>query len=418
MANPRWPLRLVLVSGVASVFPQTSLAQSNDAGVDVLISGEATRNPYLVDDSADWLGAGTAEVRPWITRSNERDNWTLRGLARIRAFTSRYDPETAFGADLGISSRLSARTSAFGSASILTSNRRTPFDVLRDPGSVTDPINPPAPPGPVPGPVPLPPQDELLLLGAENRITTTGIGAGLSHQIDLKSNVTVNVDYRRLDSGGDTTNREIGYQSASLAASYSRQMSPRTRLGFSGNASRTNYEANRPSADTYSLSATISQQFSRYWSLNGSAGVSITDSQGNGLFPGYSSVAPVASVSICNQPVNKNLCLTYSRSQQPSYLGDVRTSDAASFEYSERLSQRSRATLGASYSRSKSSDDVVTLYPDLESVSLRGSFSHTLNDRIEGFVSASLAKSYGGYLSRDPSINFGAGVRLRLGARR
>jgi len=225
-----------------------------------------------------------------------------------------------------------------------------------------------------------------------------------------------------LDSGGGMTaangNREIGYQSATLGASYSRQASARTRLGVSGTASRTNYEGNRPSADTYSLSGTISQRFSRNWSLSGSAGVSVTDSQGNAFFPGYSSVAPVASVSICNQPVNKNLCLSYSRSQQPSYLGDVRTSDAVSFEYSERLSQRTRADIGASYSRSKSSSDVVTAYPNLESVSLRGSLSHTINDRIEGFASASLAKSYGGYLSRDPSINLGVGVRLRLGARR
>jgi len=99
MANARWPLRLMPVSGVAQVATETSLAQSNDAGVDVLISGEATRNPYLWDESAEWLGAGTLEVRPFIRRSNERDNWTLKGLARVRGFTSRYDPETAFGAD-------------------------------------------------------------------------------------------------------------------------------------------------------------------------------------------------------------------------------------------------------------------------------------------------------------------------------
>ncbi len=385
-------------------------------GADISVSAEAVNNPYLADDDGSWTGAGTVEVRPWLRQENETDSIVLRGLARVRGFTSEYDVETAFGADLTATTRLNARTTAFGNASLLSTNRRTPFDVLTPRPGLSDPIVPEPGVVPIAEPITVLPGEDVTLLGVPGRITTASVGAGLSHQIDPRSTLGYNVRYTRLD--GDEESLGTGYERASLGASYSRQVAPRTQIGLSGSASKVRYEENRPSATTFSLSATLAQQLGRYWALNASAGVSSTEAEGNGFFPGYSSVSPIASLSVCNQPVRSSFCFGYTRSQQPSFLGDVRTSDSVNASYSEQLSQRRRIDLSAGYGRSEGDEESGILFPDVEVVSLRGALTQTINDRTEGYVSGSLSKRYGGFLSDDPSIALGVGVRLRLGTRR
>lgn len=409
-------LRAAFLATAIGVVPYAVRGQTVQTGVDISVSAEAVNNPYLTDVDSSWVGAGTVEVRPWLKRTDETDSISLRGLARVRGFTSRFDAEMAFGADLAATTRLDARTTAFGNASVLTTNRRTPFDVLTPRPGLTDPIVPTPGVDPIGDPIIVLPGEDVTQLGTPGRITTSSVGAGISRQLDPSSTLGYNVDYRRLDGDDDTLG--VGYESASATANYSRQLTPRTRIGVSGAASKTRYEQGRPSATSFGLSGTLAQQLGRYWFLNASAGISSTNAEGNGLFPGYSSVAPIGSVSLCYQPVRKNLCFRYMRSQQPSFLGDVRTSDSAFVSYSEQFSQRQRVDLSASYSRSQGEDEANSLYPDVEAMSLRGVFSQTINDRTEGYVSASMARSYGGFLSREPSISFGVGVRLRLGARR
>lgn len=408
-------LRLALLATAISVLPHAAQAQTTQTGVDISVSAEAVNNPYLSDVDGEWAGAGTVEVRPWLRRADETDSLTLRGLARLRAFTSRFDVENALGADLAATSRLNARTSAYGSASILSASRRAPFDLLSPRPGLTDPVVPIQEVVPIAEPILVLPGEDITVLGAPGRITTASVRAGLTHQLDPNSALGYNVGYNRLD--GDD-NVGVGYQSASLGANYSRRLSPRTLVGVSGTARRTRYEQNRPTVTTFSLSGNLGLQLGRYWSANLSAGVSSSEADGNGFFPGYSSVSPIASVSVCNQPVRRNFCFSYSRSQQPSFLGDVRTTDSAGVSYSEQLAQNRRIDLDASYSRSDRNDEAATLFPDVEALTLRGMFTQTINDRTEGFISGSVAKTYGGFLSRDPSITLGVGVRLRLGVRR
>lgn len=414
--SARAPLRLALLVSCMAFAPHAVRAQSTQTGVDVSVSGEAVSNPYLNEDDSTWVGAAALEIRPWLRRSNERDTIQLRGLARVRAFSARFDPETALGADLQATTRLSARTTAFGNANFLTSNRRTPFDVLTPRPGLSDPIVPPPELVPIAEPIFVLPGEDITLIGDPGRITTSSIGAGISHQIDPNSMLGYTVDYARLD--GDDESQGIDYQSASVGASYRRQLTPRTQVGLQGRASKTRYEKSRPGATTFSLSGTLAQQLGRYWSLSGSAGVSSTKAEGNALFPGYSAVSPIASLSICHQPVRRNFCFGYTRSQQPSFLGDVRTSDSVTASYSEQFSQSRRVDLNAAYGRSKGDEEANARFPDVEVLTLRGVFTQTINDRTEGYVSGSVSKRYGGFLSGEPSIAFGAGLRLRLGTRR
>lgn len=409
-------LRQALLTSGMVLMPHAAQAQTAQSGIDVSISAEAVNNPYLTSTESDWRGAGTVEVRPWLLTTSERDSIQIRGLARARGFTSDYDVEAALGADLAATARLDARTSIYGNANVLTSNRRTPFDLLTPRPGLTDPIVPPPGVVPIAEPIIVLPGEDITVLGDPGRITTSSIRAGISRQIDPNSTLGYNVGYRRLD--GDENSLGFDYESASVGASYSRQLSPRTQVGLSGNANKIRYERQRPSAVSLSLSATLAQQLGRHWFLNASAGVSSTEAESNGFFPGYSSVTPIGSISLCNQPVRQNFCFGYTRSQQPSFMGDVRTNDAAFLSYSEQFSQRRRIDLSASYSRYYGEDEASSIFPDAEAVSLRGVFTQTINDRTEGYVSGSVARTYGGFLSQEPSISFGVGVRLRLGARR
>lgn len=414
--SARAHLRLALSTACMAFTPYAARAQTVQAGVDVSLQAEAVSNPYLDDEDTTWVGAGTVEVRPWLRQTGARDSIQLRGLARVRGFTGAYDAETAFGADLSATSRISARTTAFANADILTTSRRTFLNVLTPRPGLADPIVPPETVVPIVDPTFVLPGEDVTVLGDPGRLTTATIGAGLAHQLDPNSRLTYSVGYRRTD--GDRDSLGTGFDAASLSASYSRQLNPRTQLGLSGTASKVRYEENRPSVTTLSLSGTWAQQLGRYWSLNASAGVSRTEAEGNVFFPGYRSVTPIASFSLCNQPVKQKMCFGYSRTQQPSFLGDVRSSDAAFASYSEQLSQTRRFDLSASYARSDSDDEAGAQFSDVEAVSLRGVFTQTINDRTEGYISGSVARTYGGALSREPSIALGVGVRFRLGSTR
>lgn len=413
--SPSMTRSLLLCSGIL-LWPTALAAQSVQTGVDLSASAEATNNPYLMDEDSGWVGAGSVEARPWLRSETERDSITLAGLARLRAFSSRYDMESVFGGSVNAQSRLNERTSAYGSASLYSTNRRTPFGELTARPGLTDPIVPPTPDVPIAQPIVVLPDEDITLLGLTGRSTTASANAGISRQVDERSQAGINVGYSMLDVSENGPG--IGYQSANLGLNYSRTFTERTQGGFSAGVSRTIYEEGRPSATSVNAFANVNHQISQYWSLSASAGVSASRSEGNALFPGYNVLSPVGSVSLCNRPVDTNFCLSYSRSQQPSTLGDVRTSDAFTMGFSRKLSDRQRIDLSGSYSRNKSQDNAAAQFPNVEVASLRSTFTQTLSDRTEGYLFASASRSRGSFLTRDPSLSFGLGVRLRLGERR
>lgn len=410
---------LLATAAISTAVPlSTTMAQSVSTGADISISADASTNPYLTDLSNDWVASGTIELRPWIRRSDSKDSLTLQGLLRGRAYTSRYDPETAAGVNLGVSSRASARRTYRGSANFLISNRRTPFDVLTPRPAISDPVNIPATEGQVPEPVLIDPNEDLTLLGSTGQVITYGVGAGFTDALSDRSSLSMDIGYRALDSRSNNRNGTVGYQSINGSWSYSRAVTARANAGISGGVSRTRYEGGRPSATTLYVSGTWNQQLSQYWTLSASAGVSATKGEAKGIYPGYSTVAPVGTIDLCNRPPRQSLCIGYARAQQPSSLGDVRTTDSVRASFSQQLSVRDRLDFQGTYSRSKADSGVSTLFKNVENLAVRGTYARTISDRIEGFLTGSVARSYGGYLSREPNYALSAGVRIKVGDRR
>lgn len=416
MGRAAFPIRVALLGGTSLLWSGALAAQASESGVDVSVSASASSNPYVTAQDTAWVGVGDAEARPWIRWKTERDSIELRGLAKARAFTERYDVESTFGGSLDVNSRLSPLTMAYGSASVYTTNRRTPFGSLAARPGLSDPVNPLPTDSPITDPVIFLPDEDIALLGQVGRTTTVSAGAGLSHQQSARTSLGFNVGYNRLFVSG--SGQGVGYENTNAGVTYTRQVDQRTSIGASASASYSRYEENRPSATSLGFFLNASRQVDRYWSLTASAGISASDAEANGIFPGYSSISPAGSIGICYTPVGERLCLNYSRSQQPSSLGEVRSSDSASLGYSKTLSDRRRIDVTIGYSRSASDGFSQSQFQDIELLSSRTTFSQTISDRLEGYVFGSASRSYGGFLSREPSIEFGVGIRLRLGDRR
>ena len=410
----------ILVSG----FPLQ--AQSVRTGVDLSTEAEATTNPYLDQASGEWVGAGSVEVRPWLVSETSTDRIDLQAFARGRAFTSTFDFEDSFGGSLLASHRASPRTSFYGQANVVSTSARSNFTRFNrggfgfDPAPPSDPTTPASPalpgaPGPGLGPVIVPPLDDISIIGLQGRSTTLALGAGMNRQVDTRSSLSVNVDYNRLWVSG---NQISGYDNANVGLSYSRRLSARTTGGFSVSAGQTRYDANFPKTTTLGAYINAQHQLTAAWSLSWSLGVSSSHSPASALVPEINQVGLAGNVGVCRAQDRSSLCLSVSRSQQPSTLGQVRTSDAINFTYGERLSARDRVDLYANYARSSAPSEITTPFDRIEIASVGATLTRTLNPRLDGYLFGRTSRSYGGVLTAGPEIAFGIGLRVRLGDRR
>lgn len=411
---------LLTASMLASSWPLH--AQSVRTGVDVSAEAEATTNPYLDQTDNDWVGAGSVEVRPWLVASTEKSQVELGAFARGRAFTTGFDFEDTFGGSVRASHRASPRTSYFGSANLVSTSARSNFSRFNRGGFGTDPLAPvdPAAPTPVdpgtglPPPI-LPPLDDITIVGLQGRTTTLGISSGLNQQLDPRSSLGVTVDYNQLWVDGSQFS---GYQSASIAANYSRTVSARTSIGLAVNAGQTRYDNEFPKTTTLGAFVNAQHQLSRGWSLGWSLGVSHSQSPARGIIPEVSQTAIAGNANLCRAQAAQRLCLGVSRSQQPSTLGQVRTSDSVDFTFSDRLSARDRLDLYANYARSSAPNEIATSFDEIEIASVGATLTRALNPRLDGYVFGRASRSYGGFLTDEPSISFGVGIRARFGDRR
>ncbi|MEO1967209.1 MAG: hypothetical protein ABGW87_00670 [Sphingomonadaceae bacterium] len=400
-------------------------AQEVRKGIIVKVDAEADSNPFLgysgtgsADSSSDWVGAGSVEVRPWLTSKGPTSSFNLSAFARGRAYTSKYGFDDSYGGNLNVTKRTSERTTLSANASVTSSSPRGRYDYIgRLPASLT--------PGgtgsdvgtPVTDPSLLVPGEDITLLGLSGRTTNINVGAQGTTQLSERSSFNANVGYQKLivtgNSGSSFGNTD--YDSVSAGLGYTHQLSQRTQIGLTGNARYTHYQAIYPSATTFGLFATLDRQLGEFWHLSASAGVSATHSEANSQFPSYSNVTAAGSVSICNQNSRRSFCLSYDRAQQPSALGRIRNTDSVSAQYSQSVSDRDRLSATAGYTSSKSNDPNTTSFRDIELLSFRSTFTHTFSDRLDGYVFGSVDRSYGGFVNDKPRIAIGIGLTVRIG---
>lgn len=404
-------------------------AQSLRMGIDVSAEAEATSNPYLDEEDSGWVGAGTVEIRPWLASITATDRVELEAFARGRAFTSGFDFEDSFGAALNANSRASERTSLFGQASIVSTSARSNFSRFNrpdfgfgfDPLTPTDPLLPvqpgdaPAGVAPLLPPVIVPPIDDITIVGLRGRSTNMSLSAGVNRQLDSVSSLNATIGYNRLWVEDDELS---DYDSVTANLGYSRRVSTRTSVGAAITAGQSRFDDGIPKTTTLGASVNAQHQFSDRWTLSGSVGVSNSRADALGPYPEFNETGLVGTVAACRTDPQSRLCLGFSRSQQPSTLGQVRVNDAIDLSYSERISARDRVDLFGNYGRSSSPNDFNPAFADVEIASVGGTYTRSFSQRLEGYAFARASKSWGGFLSDEPSLSFGVGVRARIGDRR
>ncbi len=394
---------------LAIVAPNAASAQNLDAGVDVLLSGEAVSNPYFLPGDSDLTAAVTVEARPWLRQQSAVTTFDLSAFARARKFADGEETEDDYGALATVSHRASARATLTARANVSSTASRVSAAF---PGLDANPDSP--------VPEPSPPLDPGLVvdptvLGARGRATRANVGFGTQYAIDERRSIQIDLD---LDDFHFQQANAQDYRTHEVATTLTQVVDATTNVGAALSFRQTDYETPTvPDARIVVAVGSLTHRLDERWTLEASAGASVTRAEAAGPFARREATSITTAVSLCRRERRGGLCVDYRREPEPTGLGEVRNSERASLDYNMEWAERNSLSIGASYSRSGSTFNSNTQDSDLEYVTVRATLERAFSKRVSGFVSASTNRTYGSGLDIEPNFNIGAGLRIRLGRR-
>lgn len=404
--------RAALFAGSALFFPVFApiAAQNTTAGVDIKVGAEAISNPYLDDIDASLTAAGSAEVRPWLRSEFQNLTFDLEAFTQVREFANAENLEDNYGASLRVQGRASERAKLFARASIDSTASRVGTVFGPALSNIDEPAFPTPPIGPTLG-------EDITLLGLRGRSTTINAAAGAQIAWDARTALNVDIGYQNVSFSG---NPGEDYQSYSAGLGIMRSLSEQTSVGLTGGVQRADYKGSViGDATSFTGLFALNHRFNEKLTLNASLGMSATKIEETSVRPKRTVTALATDLSLCDRDSRRGLCLNYRRMPQPTALGGVRTSDTVGMTFDERISEKDRFEMGASYSRTSAGDTATNaVLPSVEYATVRTTFERSFSSRLDGFVYASVARIFRDDLRTDPSINVGVGLRLRFGAKR
>lgn len=398
--------RAVRLAGcAAAAIAAPAWAQERLAG-DVSLSGGISVNPFQQADSASTptVGSATLEVRPEWTLLAPLTTVRISGAARVTEYFSTYPTNDSYSLNIagerrtGENSQLNAELGY--SNTVIGSFLRA--DV---------PVEAPELPTFLPGFV-----DNVALGVAGERQSTYQGMVGYTDQIGPYDTLAGRVTFSAVRYSDDTLLEE--YDSVTPGISYSRLLDEGFSVGANVDVNLVEYRGQRL-GDGYVVTPTLQvfRTLDSRWSLAASAGVSIA--RYDELVGSRSSTGFAGSLSACRRADRSNICLTASRQQTPSSLQGIRNATSVSFDAGLRLSPRSDLSVIARYSRSSAPliDSVDLGWRDgaVEFLEAGVTYNHRLAERLYGFASGGVIKTYTDDLSRPANAELRAGVRYRFG---
>lgn len=392
-------LGLVVLAGMSSA----AGAQGTQASVSVSTGASVETNPYNTPGVDNASIAATAEVRPSILWTGERTTASLNGSAEFRQFVERYGLEDNYSLGGNISTQVSERISVYSSAGISYAqggfnnfSRLTPL-----PGNPTNPDI-----GPV---IPDPSIIDVSVLGQRTRTTAFDFSTGANAQVSAYSTLSLGVSGRanRYQQAGFGDFNTISGQS-----SYSHQISEATSIGVSGTISRTDY-LGTPVGDarTTSLSGTFNRRLGDRWTLFVSAGLSRTRIDQLPGTPDSKFDAFTTQLNFCNQGERGRLCVSGSRSPEPSANGNVRVNTTFGADYSLRVSERETVSLSGSYARTGQGQGIAAALPGVDFASAALRYENRLRDNLSFYAGTNMSKIFQSGGSN--GTNFGVNIGLQ-----
>lgn len=416
--------------------PAGLAAQTTRTGMTVSAGVNAESNPYNLAGSDAAGVSADVTVQPRLQLRDSNTAVDLSGLAQLRQFFDRYGLEDNYAVNATGNSQLNARTSVYANG-VFSYNEGGVSRLLNAIGSplfggfggfggtgggeLTSDTTSPADGTTVDLPVTaldgLPNTlTDVTLLGRRIRTTNYGLGGGINTQLGARSSLSAGVNLQALRFPGAQGN---DFNSVTGDASYSRRLSEFTSVGLVGSLNRVDYLNTRVGdADTATALVSIERRLNERWRLSLGAGASFTDIRQFAGQPDVHLTSLNVRGSFCWTDPRQNLCLSGSRSPQPTASGNVRVADTVSLNYSRQLSARENLTLGGFYTHNGRGRGVAAVIPAADFIGASAGYTNQFRERVAAFVNANVSRLDDGTLGARTNYGASAGFQVRFGALR
>ncbi|MBW8295253.1 hypothetical protein [Sphingopyxis sp.] len=391
-----------LIAAVCACSASAAFAQSPpEMTLDVSVGGGIATNPFL-DGNSKTSGSATIALSPSVFIEDELGETRLSGDLLLTQYFQRYGNDISGALEAATVRRLDERTQLEIGVSARTSR-----SALRD-SLIFAPT-----PSDMPGPL-VPPVSPILdttLAGTRARTTSIGTTIGIAHELDELSGVNAGVELNGTYVGNDAG---FDYRSASAYLGYQRKLSPRTSVTMGTQVGGVDYLGRR-TGDSLIVSPRVGvqQQLSERMNLIADAGISFVRTA---VIGGHSErVTFAGSLGLCDRGPNRSLCLSASRSAQPTALGGVSTVTTAALSYDARLSRVDRLALGARYGRTNEDGAGLPLVRVTDFVGASATYSRDISERVAMTVTPSYAKLFDDLQPRRANYSIMFGLTMKFG---
>lgn len=394
-----------LMAAACACGASTAFAQSPpEVTLDVSVGGGIATNPFLGIDPKT-SGSATIAISPSVVVDDGLGETRLSGDLRLTQYFQRYGSDVSGAFDATTTRKLDERTQLQIAASARTSR-----SALRD-GLIFA-----SAPGDTPGPLvpPLSPILDTTLAGTRARTTVISTTISIAHRLDEVSAINGGVE---LYGTYVSKNAGFDYRGISTFVGYQRQLSSRTTVTLGTQVGGVDYLGRR-TGDSLIVSprAGVQQQLSERLNLVADAGISFVRTK---VIGGHSErVTFAGSLGLCDRSPNRSLCLSASRSAQPTALGGVSTVTSAALNYDARLSRVDRVSLGARYGRTNEDGAGLPLVRVTDFVGASATYSRDISERVALTVTPSYAKFFDDLQPRRANYALMFGLTMKFGKRR
>jgi len=393
---------LLVTASVAAVMPLAGNAETVVA-VDASVGGLAASNPYFLEGGDTESGAVSASLRPYISVREGPTTAILDGTLNLEHFFDHYGTDESAQVGASIQHHASERTTLTAGASYSTSE-----SAARHFYNGADLTN--LQPGEFPDTGVIDPT----LGNISGRTSRLDVNFGLHQLLTSRStlDLTAGAGLTRVDSTNGSD-----YRDTRAGASYTHQIDERTSWVASLDVGYADY-FNRRVGDGLFSTALIGVDHKFTESMYGSLKAGISYSSIEVLPSGKQHVTNwAASADLCDMLASGTVCVTGSRSAEPTSLGGVTMVSTLGVSYQRAFGRDANASLGASYSKTGMSDESPVLLGRRESevANVTASYSHRIGERISAFITPSFTSRDDEFAPKEENYQVLVGISYHFG---
>lgn len=385
------------------IMPTATFAQTEPrVTIDVSANGTAESNPFFETNGKSALSANL-QIDPRVYWEDEKTSVVVDANLRMTQYLQRYGSDIGAGVGVRASRQLNTRTSLNASAGFQSSRSRVQDFFL---GSLNAPLDP----------VDFPDVTftDATVAGRRTRVQTLDASLGLDHILseDQTVGVFASTSYSRF-SGSDQSD----FRTGSLGARYRRQVSERTSVTASLVGTVADYLGTTDGdARILSPQIGIENKINERVSFTANLGVAFA-SVDDATQVSRNKTYLTGAVSICDKGVVSAICVTASRSAEPTALGGIRAVTNLAMVFDKQLSRKDRIILSGRYGQtSESSTSLAVLGArNTQVYGVSATYSKELTERLSFVMSPSFSKVVERRLRDEANYAITIGIRLRLG---